>query len=44
MSNEEDSIAVSVFVAILVEFDKYCQTSEANPNITDGETSTACLQ
>ena len=39
MSNEVDSIAVSVFVVILVEFDK----SEANPNITDGETSTACL-
>ena len=43
MSNEVDSIAVLVFVAILVEFDKYSQR-EANPNITDGETSTACLQ
>ena len=43
MSNEVESIAVSVFVVILVEFDKYWQ-SDANPNITDGETSTACLQ
>ena len=33
-----DSIAASVFVFILIGFDKYSQ-SEANPNITDGETS-----
>ena len=30
-----ESIAASVFVFILIGFDK----SEANPNITDGETS-----